>query len=212
MAPFDNGGMIGTRRNAKTLKRCRFDISVRHSLRLCTERFSVWIALVGGCAASGLSPLQYSLRQTEGGDRTRYRRVFETAQRVLIDFGYNIDRADRAAGIITTQPTQTASDNAPARPGVGLSSRGSIRRFAEVRLAPGATGLNLYCKVVIQEQTTEAYRMFRSAFGGSDTPEDTAIDREAATTTEQNTVWQTIRRDKTAERRILEAILIRNVE
>lgn len=49
--------------------------------------------------------------------------------------------------------------------------------------------------------------MFRHDHRVSDIPDDTPIDRDAATTTEQNTVWRTIRRDKAAERRILEAIL-----
>lgn len=49
--------------------------------------------------------------------------------------------------------------------------------------------------------------MFASDRSGSDTPGDyTAINRDAATTTEQNTVWRTVRRDKSVERNILNAI------
>jgi len=40
----------------------------------------------------------------------------------------------------------------------------------------------------------------------SDLPTDTPIDREGATTQEQNTVWRTIGRDKSKERSILDII------
>ena len=41
---------------------------------------------------------------------------------------------------------------------------------------------------------------------GSDSPASTPIEREAATTDRQNTVWETIHRDRSSERRILAII------
>jgi hypothetical protein len=50
--------------------------------------------------------------------------------------------------------------------------------------------------------------MYAADRSGSDLPgQQTAIDRDAATTAEQNTVWRTLRRDTAAERQILDAIL-----
>ncbi len=43
--------------------------------------------------------------------------------------------------------------------------------------------------------------------GGSDEPRNTAIDRDAATSDEQNTYWRTLRGDKAAERELLADIL-----
>ena len=51
--------------------------------------------------------------------------------------------------------------------------------------------------------------MFSSAYARDDVPNDTAIDRDAATTKEQNTVWEPVGRDKSAERIIVQAILDR---
>ena len=96
-----------------------------------------------------------------------------------------------------------------ARTSVGTRLRPSsrLRRLATVRVGQGAGVVNVYARVALQEQTTEAHRMFQRDHAISDIPGDTPIDREAATTSEQNTVWRTIGRDRAAERRILEAIL-----
>lgn len=91
--------------------------------------------------------------------------------------------------------------------GTRATSRSRLRRVVHVRVTQSTDVVNVYCQVAIQEQTTEAHRMFRRNHMISDTPGETPIDREAATTDEQNIVWQTIGRDKAAERRILEAIL-----
>ncbi len=65
------------------------------------------------------------------------------------------------------------------------------------------------CRVLIQEQTTQAHRLFERDHRGYDTPTDTPIEREAATTVRQNTVWRTNRRDRRSERAILEAVTSR---
>ena len=67
--------------------------------------------------------------------------------------------------------------------------------------------VSLYCMVAVQEQATEAHRMFQQGLQESDAPIDTPIDRPEPTTTEEGNVWQTVYRDKGAERRILEAVL-----
>ena len=162
-----------------------------------------WL-LVGGCASSGLSPLNFGVRQVPGADRAA---VFDATRTTLADLGYRIDRSDLAEGVVTTYPLQAKSRDEPSRPGFRLRQRSRVRRVAQVRLAESAEAVSVYCKVVIQEQTTEAHRMFAGDRMSSDTPGRTPIDDEAATTTEQNDAWQTIRRDKAAESRILEAIL-----
>ncbi len=159
---------------------------------------------LSGCASTGLSPLSYGVRRVEGGNDVT---LFNAARAVLADLGYQIDRADAIAGVITTRPVLQSwrSSDAPAR----ISSGGQWRHVVEVQLDERAEAVNVYCKVSIQQQVTAAHRMFAYDRSGSDLPGDTPIERDAATTEEQNTVWQTVRRDKAAERRILEAILER---
>ena len=159
--------------------------------------------LWGGCAAPQRMVLQYGVGQIDEPDRAA---VFSAAQRALIDLGYRLDRTDLAAGVITTQPTAAEVGRSRGLRSLRIGSPGRVRQLAEVRLAPTATGHAVYCRVATQLQANEAYSMFRREAASSDVPNETAIERDAALTTEQNTVWQTIRRDKTAERRILDAI------
>ena len=162
--------------------------------------------LVSGCVSAGPSPLSYGLRHVKGGDRAV---VFETAQKAVAELGYAIDRADSTAGIITTVPISEPYRSGFPRSGVRLSSQGRLRRVVQIRIDGRGDAVDVYCKVALEQQVTAAHRMFAYDRMGTDVPGATPIDREAATTTEQNTVWQTVRRDKAAERRILEAILER---
>ncbi len=175
---------------------------------LCRVGTIVWLGAswlwVAGCASTGLSPVNFGVRHVPDGNRTA---VFDAARAALTDLSYRINQADPVAGLIEAQPIRTTAGSAPARTDLRLSSRTRLRTLALVRVTQGTERVNVYCKVVVQEQATEIHRMFRHDHRLSDVPGDTAIDREAATTTEQNTVWQTIRRDKAAERRILETIL-----
>ena len=167
--------------------------------------YVIWL-LVGGCASPGPSPLNYGVRHIAGGDAAA---VFWTARTTLVDLGYKIGSADPATGEIITHPVAMTSDDDRATIGTRVTSRSRLRRAVHIRLTENRDVVNVYCKVAIQEQTTEAHRMFRRDHMISDTPDETPIDREAATTDQQNVVWQTIGRDKAAERRILQAILER---
>jgi len=151
-----------------------------------------------GCASSGLSARNYSVHSTTIKDRNV---LLDAAQTALIAEGYRIDRVDLRNGLVSTEPIETVLQRHER-----LSSRTRSRRHAQVRVEPGPEFLNIYCKVALQEQMTEAHRMFESQQNRLDTPGQTPIDRDAATTNEQNTVWRTTGRDKVAERRILDII------
>ncbi len=167
-----------------------------------------WLAVLllplGGCASSGLSPLSYGVRHVPNTDSAS---ILDVATDALIELGYEIDRVDRTDGVVTTRPIATTSAYEGLPHATRLSSPSRLRRVAQVRVVPGPDVTNVYCRVAVQEQTTEAHRMFQTDHSISDAPGHTAIDRDAATTTEQNTVWETVRRDKATERLILEAIV-----
>lgn len=132
--------------------------------------------------------------------------VFNAAELALTGLGYRIDRRDVSSGVLTAQPASgEGRERSGPRP-LRLSSRNITRRVAEVQVESAGETVSVYCQVLVQEQTTQAYRLLAHEQRGSDTPTDTAIDRDAATTTEQNTVWRTVRRDRDGERRILAAI------
>lgn len=139
------------------------------------------------------------------GDRSI---VLDAAEAALVERGYSIAKRDATEGVITTESIENDPRDRGARSGVGLSSAAKTRRFVEVRVVGPADQSKVYCKVLVQEQTTRAYGMYASDRAGSDLPgQQTAIDRDAATTAEQNTTWRTLRRDTAAERQILEAII-----
>lgn len=174
---------------------------------------SVVLLLAGGCASSSLSPLNFGVRHVPGADP---RVVFEAARGVLMHEGYGMARADAAAGVIITKPVPMTPRREQIRIGVQLSSKNAYRRFVHVRITQSpppepdlSAVVSLYCMVAVQEQATEAHRMFQQGLQESDAPVDTPIDRPEPTTTEEGNVWQTVYRDKGAERRILEAVLKR---
>ncbi len=160
--------------------------------------------LLGGCASAGPSPLGYGIRHIQGIDRATALRI---AQDSLVELGYKLDRVDSDTGLIITRPIPTTASIERVKSSVRLSTRNRLRRVAQVRLAHSGDVATFYCRVGIQQQTAEAHRMFRRDRTISDSPGQTPIEREAATTEEQNTVWRTIHRDKAAERRILKAIV-----
>ena len=178
-------------------------------LRRANFRFmgSAWLLLLTSCAAPAPTPMDYTVRHVQQRDRSA---ALDDAEAALIELGYKIERRDPAEGVITTQPVEAQAGLDSTRP-ASLSSRGEARRIVEVRVQNDGGVTKVFCKVLIQEQTTQAHRMFASDRSGSDTPGDfTPINRDAATTTEQNTVWRTLRRDKSVERDILNAITNRS--
>ncbi len=152
-----------------------------------------------GCASRDTQPMNYAVRGAPSADRGT---SLDAAEAALISLGYTIAKRDTAGGLIVTEPI--AIERTGER---SLRADNPLRKIAEVRVAGSGDGLKVHCKVVIQEQLTESYRLLAFERGGDDLPgHQTAIDRDAATTAEQNTVWRTVRRDKVAEREILDQI------
>ena len=158
------------------------------------------ILLAGvGCASRDAGPVNYAVRGAPSADRGA---SLDAAEAVLISLGFSIAKRDTAGGLIVTEPI--AIERTGER---SLRADNPLRKIAEVRVAGSSDGLKVHCKVVIQEQSTESFRLLAFERGGDDLPgHQTAIDRDAATTAEQNTVWRMVRRDKTSEREILDRL------
>jgi len=169
-----------------------------HAACLCLS-----FVVVGGCASPGPSPLSFDVQHFPGADSAA---TFERAEIALINLGYRIDKRDRAGGIITTKPIAGSARDEPRRRTVSLSGPRATRRICEVLITDDDGGVGVYCRMIVQELSTEAHRLSARDHGISDTPGQTPIDREGATTDSQNQVWRTIRRDKTTEQEILAAI------
>ncbi len=173
-----------------------------------TAVFGALLALLAACESPEPTSLNYGVRQIRLSDRSVSLEVVEAA---LVERGYAIARRDPIEGVIVTESIENDPQDRRGRSGVGLSSAPRTRRFAEVRLAGAGEESRVYCKVLVQEQSTRVYGMYSSDRAGSDLPgSQTAIDRDAATTVEQNTVWRTLRRDTAEERKVLDAIVERS--
>lgn len=173
---------------------------------LTTTALGVVACAFVGCASPSASSAGYSLRQVP--DRTASA-VFEAADAALGQLGYVIKQRDPTAGVLRTRPVLTDEVGRRDPSGPRLSSQNDKRKVTEVRVEPQPGAVKLFCRVLIQEQTTQVHRMLATDYRGTEGVGDTAIDRDAATTPEQNTVWETIRRNRAEERAILSAILER---
>ncbi len=232
---LDNKGMIPPRANCRTRSRsgplrgvplfrvavgirCAVQVRNRHcrlgwaaSIHGAVTQVAVAVAvllagLVPGCLSSTPELRSYSVRPVLDGTPID---VLDRAESVLRGFGLTIGRRDGLRRVLVTNPfdvqTRLAEGARPGPPETYARRRRVVRVWVE--RGSGEKEVRVFCRVEVQERTTQALRMLSLDQRSSDVPDRTAIEREAATTVEQNTVWQTTRRDHAAERAILEAII-----
>lgn len=131
--------------------------------------------------------------------------MLDTIEAAMVKAGFQIEKRDMAAGVVTSLPHEGMLDDHDASG--ARRTRGRTRRVAEVQLQDQGDTVRVYCKVLVQQLASGAYGLYAQERATTDSPgEYTAIQRDAATTEKQNTVWRTVRRDKTAERAILDQI------
>ncbi len=129
--------------------------------------------------------------------------VFLTAQIILRrEFGpLNIESDARR---LVTQPVeyQTSSDSGTARDFYG--GRSTMRRVAHLAVAKRGDGAIARLRIEIERKDTARQEVFQPERSRiSDAPSQTPIERDAATTTRQNTVWTFVKRDRRLERALL---------
>ncbi len=131
--------------------------------------------------------------------------AFAAAEQVLSE-DFQIATRDPSLGLLRTAHVESRERSAdqPIRGTLGSPKR--VRKYSEVRIEPAGDGVNVWCKVVVEENQSDAYRMFHQEHALSDIPSDTPADREGGTTAAQNTVWKVKRRDRAMERQIRRSI------
>lgn len=129
--------------------------------------------------------------------------VFDSAQVILRrEFGPLV--ADRDAWRIATLPAeyQTSSDSGTARD--LYRGRSTMRRTAHFSVNRHAEGAVVRLRIDIERQDTERREAFHpEAQRMSDAPSQTPIERDAATSAQQNAIWTFVRRDVRLERELL---------
>ncbi|MCK4658199.1 MAG: hypothetical protein KAV82_01640 [Phycisphaerae bacterium] len=169
----------------------------------------VWLLMAGllamgaaGCSGSRPTALNYNVLRLSGASDAA---VFDAAAQALREH-FTIRHADRRTGVLEAVPVEMATTGGDGRLGDVVAAPRRERRTAEVRVESAGKLVKVFCKVLVQECDTQAHQMFNREHAISDLPTDTPADRDAATTTEQNTVWRTKRRDRELENQILRAV------
>lgn len=159
---------------------------------------SVQAFLLAGCADPEISLASFQRQRIDGVSLPA---VYDAAERAVAD-RFRISGRDRSAGLIHGTTFETGVVAASGR----MGSPPRVRRLAEVRLRQEGSGVEVFCRVSVQENATDSVRILRSEHGTYDEPHQTPADREAGTTESQNTVWRNRRRDRGMEREILESV------
>jgi hypothetical protein len=134
------------------------------------------------------------------------RAVAYEAALVVMRERYPIDSSDRENAEITSEAIESHERAASGRVGDVLGVPRRMRRVVSTRVTGTEHTAEVWCKIVVQRQDTDAAQMFASDRAMQDAPTLTAADRDGATTDEQNEVWQTTHRDKQEERTVLRSI------
>jgi hypothetical protein len=109
-----------------------------------------------------------------------------------------------AARRIVSRPVefQTSSESGTARDLYG--GRSTMRRIAHFAVARRDDGSIARLRIEVERKDTARREAFQPESGRiSDAPSQTPIERDAATTTRQNTVWTFVKRDRRLERALL---------
>jgi len=158
--------------------------------------------LLVGCSTATTDLSHYSVRQVSPLQQAGLMTVAENELRGL---GYVVYQRDTTLGSLRARADVNV-ESASRRISRATRHSGGTRRHAVVRIESDDEQSAVYCKVLLQQRATGAYRMLQRDSTGQDTPNETPIDRDAATTEEQNTLWRTLRRDRRSERELLDAI------
>ncbi|MBL8878524.1 MAG: hypothetical protein JNG88_05330 [Phycisphaerales bacterium] len=115
--------------------------------------------------------------------------------------GATIDRDQR---VVTSDAVEFSSTRDTGTPSDFVGVPNTLRRIALVSCEPAGSGVMTRVRVDVERRDTQRRQiMQRSETQFGDTPRQTAIERDAATSSRQNDVWTRIRRDRALEQQIL---------
>jgi len=167
-----------------------------------TSLMALATVITGACEEPRPTAGSYTpLRQRSVSPAT----AFAAAEQALGE-RFPIETRDPQSGLLTTAAVDSRAAQASRRFGDVLSTPRRVRKTARVRVEPAGDGVNIWCKVIVEENETGAHALFAQEHSLSDIPSDTPADRDGATTTEQNSVWRYKGRDRRLEREIRRAI------
>lgn len=159
---------------------------------------------IAGCDTTGVRR-DFSSYQRQRFSGVEFAAAMAAAERAVGEH-FPIAERDAETGVVRSAPSEGRAGEAgdPAHPNLGTPSR--ARRLAEVRVLRDDDGIEVLCRVQLQQMETDPFRSRHYDRGAFDEPTDSPAERDASTTPEQNALWQTRRRDRAMERAILAAV------
>ena len=171
----------------------------------CRLGWLIGLALLAGC--QGPISGGYASVALPGVDREG---ALEAAAAALRGHGFRIAQADADLWQIRTHPLEATSRGGTDRlheAVVRLPSR--VRRITTVYIQKSRSGCQALCQVQLQRLDTTQRDVFARQREFADVPSETPIDRGEGMTTDQTATWTDLRRDRSTERQILQAIRAR---
>jgi hypothetical protein len=165
-------------------------------------------AVIGaGCESSGLGGVGYTGYKRQimcPVQDVKPANAMELGRRVLAKNGFRIKNVDMDSLTIETYPTeQTVRGQEGRLRDTVVKVPNRVRRTATLEFSTRGGDLQAWCQVKIERLTTADHRVFAQQRQFEDAPTQTPIDREGATTEQQNTVWTSAGRDDSLEQLIL---------
>ncbi len=162
------------------------------------------LALAAGCAETPGVRAHQEEWAIEGADAD----AVLTQAAAILQREFGRVKVDLAVRQIDTAPVEytTSRDSGSARD--VYRGRSTMRRVGSLRVGSRG-GITVGTLQINVERRDTAQRAIAPATGYrlSDSPgAETPVDRDAATTVEQNTVWTFVRRDRALERQLLEEL------
>jgi len=170
---------------------------------LYKSTFIVAAALLAtGCESSGPTTQTFSYVRLAGIDRAS---AFSAATEAMRE-SHDLARIDRDQWTIQSVPEETEEEAATPRVGDLVGAARTVRRVVTAYVTGDNENSEAWCRVAIERNESNEHNLFIHDMQRDDTATFTPAERDAATTTEQNSVWRTLRRDKRAEREMLNKI------
>lgn len=171
-----------------------------HRLKMIVVILGAMIA--AGCETSGPTTKTFSHVRLPGTDRAT---AFSAAADAIRE-NHAISTIDRDQWMIHSVPEETEEEAATPRVGDLVGVARTVRRVVTAYVTGDDQNAEAWCRVAIERNESNEHNLFIHDMQSDDTATATPADREAATTTEQNSVWRTLRRDKRAERALLDKV------
>lgn len=157
--------------------------------------------LGSGCAEPRPDAIRFGVRHLGLAERSI---VFEGCGLALEAEGFVVEDRDFFKGTLKSYPRTTELESRGGSAASTLIRREGRETALMHVVQEEQRGVVVYCQIKIERQSTESQRMRAAEMTGTDVPGSTPIDREGATTEEQNTVWTDQGRNRELEQRILD--------